>query len=75
MRRMISVAPPSICGTPVVLALDVADAEVVFAQAVAGSEIQQPAGGDVVGRPARPGRGPVRSSLEHRSTHLRRATR
>ena len=36
-------APPSIGGTPVVLALEVADAEVVFAQAVAaGAEIRQP---------------------------------
>ncbi|HEX6760828.1 MAG TPA: VOC family protein [Propionibacteriaceae bacterium] len=36
-------APPSIGGTPVVLALDVADAEVVFAQAVAaGAQIRQP---------------------------------
>jgi uncharacterized glyoxalase superfamily protein PhnB len=36
-------APPSIGGTPVVLALNVADAEVVFAQAVAaGEEIRQP---------------------------------
>jgi PhnB protein len=36
-------APPSIGGTPVVLALDVADAEAVFARAVtAGAEIRQP---------------------------------
>lgn len=36
-------APPSIGGTPVVLALDVADAEAVFAQAVdAGAEVRQP---------------------------------
>jgi PhnB protein len=35
-------APPSIGGTPVVLALDVADAEAVFAQAAAGAEIRQP---------------------------------
>jgi PhnB protein len=36
-------APPSIGGTPVVLALNVAAAEVVFAQAVAaGAEIRQP---------------------------------
>jgi PhnB protein len=36
-------APPSIGGTPVVLALDVADAEGVFAQAVtAGAEIRHP---------------------------------
>jgi PhnB protein len=36
-------APPSIGGTPVVLALDVADAEGVFAQAVtAGAQIRQP---------------------------------
>ena len=36
-------APPSIGGTPVVLALDVADAEAVFAQAVAaGAAIRQP---------------------------------
>jgi PhnB protein len=36
-------APPSIGGTPVVLALDVADAEAVFAQAVAaGAAIHQP---------------------------------
>jgi PhnB protein len=36
-------APPSIGGTPVVLALDVADAEVAFAQAVAaGAKIRQP---------------------------------
>jgi uncharacterized glyoxalase superfamily protein PhnB len=36
-------APPSIGGTPVVLALDVNDAEAVFAQAVtAGAEIRQP---------------------------------
>ena len=34
-------APPAIGGTPVVLALDVADAEAVFAQAVAaGAEIR-----------------------------------
>ena len=36
-------APPSIGGTAVVLALDVADAEAVFAQAVtAGAEVCQP---------------------------------
>jgi PhnB protein len=36
-------APPSIGGTAVVLALDVADAETVFAQAVAaGAEVRQP---------------------------------
>lgn len=36
-------APPTIGGTPVVLALDVADAEAVFAQAVAaGAQIRQP---------------------------------
>ena len=36
-------APPSIGGTPVVLALNVVDAEAVFAQAVtAGAEIRQP---------------------------------
>jgi PhnB protein len=36
-------APPSIGGTPVVLALDVADAEAVFARAVAaGALIRQP---------------------------------
>jgi PhnB protein len=35
-------APPSIGGTPVVLALEVADAEVVFGQAAAGAEIRQP---------------------------------
>src|SRR4051795_8094991 len=36
-------APPSIGGTPVVLALDVEDAEAVFAQATAaGAEARQP---------------------------------
>jgi uncharacterized glyoxalase superfamily protein PhnB len=36
-------APPSIGGTPVVLALEVTDAEGVFAQAVAaGAEVRQP---------------------------------
>jgi uncharacterized glyoxalase superfamily protein PhnB len=36
-------APPSIGGTPVVLALDVVDAQVVFAQAIAaGAEVRQP---------------------------------
>jgi PhnB protein len=36
-------APPSIGGTPVVLALDVADADAVFAQAVgAGAQVRQP---------------------------------
>jgi PhnB protein len=36
-------APPSIGGTPVVLALDVHDADAAFAQAVAaGAEIRQP---------------------------------
>jgi PhnB protein len=36
-------APPSIGGTPVTLALDVADAEAVFAQAVAaGAQVRQP---------------------------------
>src|SRR4051795_12770109 len=36
-------APPAIGGTPVVLALDVADAEAVFAQAVAaGAAVRQP---------------------------------
>jgi uncharacterized glyoxalase superfamily protein PhnB len=36
-------APPSIGGTPVILALDVADAEAVFAQAiVAGAQVRQP---------------------------------
>jgi PhnB protein len=36
-------APPSVGGTPVVLALDVADAEAAFAQAIAGgAEVRQP---------------------------------
>ena len=36
-------APPSIGGTPVALALDVADAEAVFAQAIAaGAQVRQP---------------------------------
>lgn len=36
-------APPSVGGTPVVLALDVADAEAAFAQGVAaGAEVRQP---------------------------------
>jgi len=36
-------APPSVGGTPVVLALDVTDAEAVFAQAVAaGAQVRQP---------------------------------
>ena len=36
-------APPSIGGTPIVLALQVADAETAFARAVAaGAEIRQP---------------------------------
>lgn len=36
-------APPTIGGTPVVLALDVADAEAAFAQAVAaGAQVRQP---------------------------------
>lgn len=36
-------APPSIGGTPVVLALEVADADAVFAQAIAaGAEVRQP---------------------------------
>jgi PhnB protein len=36
-------APPTIGGTAVVLALDVADAEAVFAQAIAaGAEVRQP---------------------------------
>src|SRR6185312_17054863 len=36
-------APPTIGGTAVVLALDVADAEAVFAQALAaGAEVRQP---------------------------------
>jgi PhnB protein len=36
-------APPAIGGTPVVLALDVADADAVFAQAVAaGAHVRQP---------------------------------
>ena len=36
-------APPSIGGTPVVLALEVTDADTVFAQAVAaGAEVRQP---------------------------------
>jgi PhnB protein len=36
-------APPSIGGTPVVLALDVLDAEALFAQAIAaGAEVRQP---------------------------------
>lgn len=36
-------APPSVGGTPVVLALTVADAEAVFVQAVAaGAEVRQP---------------------------------
>jgi uncharacterized glyoxalase superfamily protein PhnB len=38
-------APPSIGGTPVVLALEVADAEAAFAQAVtAGAQVRQPLG-------------------------------
>ncbi len=38
-------APPSVGGTPVVLALEVADAGALFAQAVtAGAEVRQPLG-------------------------------
>jgi uncharacterized glyoxalase superfamily protein PhnB len=38
-------APPSIGGTPVVLALDVTDAEAVFGQAIAaGATVRQPLG-------------------------------
>jgi PhnB protein len=38
-------APPTIGGTPVVLSLDVADADAVFAQAIAaGAEVRQPLG-------------------------------
>ena len=38
-------APPSVGGTPVVLALEVSDAEAVFAQAVtAGAQVRQPLG-------------------------------
>jgi PhnB protein len=41
--EMAVLAPPSIGGTPVVLALDVTDAEAVFARAVAaGAEVRQP---------------------------------
>ena len=41
--EMAVLAPPSIGGTPLVLALDVADAEAVFAQGVtAGAAIRQP---------------------------------
>lgn len=42
-REMGVLAPPSIGGTSVVLSLDVADAEAVFAQAVAsGAQVRQP---------------------------------
>jgi PhnB protein len=42
-REMGVLGPPSIGGTPVALALDVADAEAVFAQAVtAGAAVRQP---------------------------------
>jgi uncharacterized glyoxalase superfamily protein PhnB len=42
-QEMGVLAPPSLGGTAVVLALDVADAEAVFAQAVAaGAEVRQP---------------------------------
>jgi hypothetical protein len=69
-------APPSIGGTPVVLAVDVADAEAMFTQAVgAGRSDSSTAGRHVLGRPARPARGPVRASLEHRPAPSRRATR
>ena len=38
-------APPSLGGSPIVLALDVPDAEAVFAQALAaGAEVRQPLG-------------------------------
>jgi PhnB protein len=38
-------APPSIGGTPIVLALDVADAETAFARALAaGAQVRQPLG-------------------------------
>jgi PhnB protein len=38
-------APPTIGGTPVVLSLEVADADAVFAQAVAaGADVRQPVG-------------------------------
>ena len=41
--EMGALAPPSIGGTPVVLALEVTDADAVFAQAVAaGAEVRQP---------------------------------
>jgi PhnB protein len=42
-QEMGVLAPPSIGGTPVVLALEVADADAVFAQAVAaGADVRQP---------------------------------
>ena len=64
-------APPTVGGTPVVLALDVVDAEAVFAQAVAAGAGGPPAaGGGVLGRAARSARRP----FGHRwnvSQHLR----
>lgn len=50
-------APPSIGGTPVVLALDVLDAEAVFTQAVAaGRDGPSAVAGGVLGRPTWPAR-------------------
>src|SRR6476659_1617363 len=65
-------AAPTIGGTPVVLALDVADAEAAFAQAVAaGAQVRQPLADTFWGRPARPTRRSIRASLEPRPTPAR----
>ncbi len=69
-------APPSVGGTPTVLALDVADAEAVFAQAVAASaEIRQPLHDAFWGRQAPPDRRPLRPLLERGPTPARRPAR
>jgi uncharacterized glyoxalase superfamily protein PhnB len=69
-------APPSIGGAPVVLALDVPDAEAVFTQAVAaGATVRQPLQevlwGDLHGQLDDPFGAP----LEHQPTSARRASR
>ena len=56
------------------LALDVDDAEAVFAQAVAaGAQVRQPLAEAFWGETARSARRPVRAPVEHRPARARRA--
>jgi len=68
-------APPSIGGTPVVLALDVPDAEAVFPKRWGGRDGASTLEGGLLGRPAWSARRSLRAPLERQPTSARRSSR